>query len=30
MFAEDRFSPTAMQYLAGGNFSFVANMVNVT
>ena len=30
MFAEDRFSPTAMQYLAGGNFSFLAQTVRVT
>ena len=30
MFAEDRFSPTAMQYVAGGNFSFSGQMVRVT
>ncbi len=30
MFAEDRFSPTAMQYVAGGNFSFLGQMVRVT
>ena len=29
MFAEDHFSPTAMQYVAGGNFSFVGQMVRV-
>ena len=29
MFAEDRFSPTAMQYVAGGNFSFLGQMVRV-
>ena len=28
--AEDRFSPTAMQYVAGGNFSFLGQMVRVT
>lgn len=27
--AEDRFSPTAMQYVAGPNFSFLAQMVRV-
>ena len=30
MFAEDRFSPTAMQYVAGGNFSFLGQVVRVT
>ena len=30
MFAEDRFSPTAMQYVAGGNFSFLGQTVRVT
>jgi hypothetical protein len=30
MFAEDRFSPTAMQHVAAGNFSFAAQLVNVT
>ena len=30
MFAEDRFSPTAMQYVAGGNFSFLGQKVSVT
>ena len=29
MFAEDRFSPTAMQHVAAGNFSFLAQMVRV-
>ena len=29
MFAEDRFSPTAMQYAVGGNFSFAARRVCV-
>ena len=29
MFAEDRFSPTAMQYVAGGNFSFSGQVVRV-
>lgn len=29
MFAEDRFSPTAMQYVVGGNFSFLGQMVRV-
>ena len=29
MFTEDRFSPTAMQYVAGGNFSFLGQMVRV-
>ena len=29
MFAEDRFSPTAIQYVVGGNFSFSARMVRV-
>lgn len=29
MFAEDRFSPTAMQYVAGGNFSFVGRKVRI-
>ena len=28
--AEDRFSPTAMQYVAGGNFSFLGQKVSVT
>ena len=28
--AEDRFSPTAMQYVAGGNFSFSGQTVRVT
>jgi UDP-2,3-diacylglucosamine pyrophosphatase LpxH len=27
--AQDRFSPTAMQYVAGGNFSFSGQMVRV-
>ena len=27
--AEDRFSPTAVQYVAGGNFSFLGQMVRV-
>jgi len=27
--AKDRFSPSAMQYVAGGNFSFLAQMVRV-
>ena len=27
--AQDRFSPSAMQYVAGGNFSFLAQMVRV-
>ena len=30
MFAEDRCSPTAMQYVAGGNFSFLGQTVRVT
>ena len=30
MFAENRFSPTAMQHVAAGNFSFAAQLVNVT
>ena len=30
MFAEDRFSPTAMQYVAAGNFSFKAHKVKVS
>ena len=30
MFAEDRFSPTAMQYVAAGNFSFKAHLVKVS
>ena len=30
MFAEDRFSPTAMQHVAGGNFSFSAHLVKVS
>ena len=29
MFAEDRFSSTAMQYVAAGNFSFLSQMVRV-
>ena len=29
MFAEDRFSPTAMPYVAGGNFSFSGQVVRV-
>lgn len=29
MFAEDRFSPTAMQHVTGGNFSFAGQMVRV-
>ena len=29
MFAEDRFSPTAMQHVAAGSFSFLAQMVRV-
>ena len=28
--AEDRFSPTVMQYVAGGNFSFLGQVVRVT
>ena len=30
MFAEDRFSPTAIQHVAGGNFSFAAHLVKVS
>ena len=30
MFAEDRFSPTAMQHVAAGNFSFKAHKVKVS
>ena len=30
LFAEDRFSPTAMQYVAAGNFSFKAHKVKVS